>query len=168
MQLDGITLWIFGGVARFKGHLPSAGAELRIALAGPLVSLALGILFLAIALLLPLPDAIDGVLFWLGSINLILLVFNMLPALPLDGGHVLRAALWARRGDFAAATRTASRLGHLFGQILIGWGLLVVILGVQLGGLWLAFIGWFLLMAAEGEAVSAQNAQRSRACASAT
>jgi len=152
MELDGITLWVFGGVARFKGRFPSARAELRIALAGPLVSLVLGAALLALAALAPLPAAVDGVVFWLGYINLILLAFNLLPALPLDGGRVLRAALWARRDDFGSATRAAARLGRLFGQVLIGWGLIVAILGGLIGGIWLAFIGWFVLMAAEGEA----------------
>src|ERR671918_1140621 len=85
MEIDGITLWLFGGVARFKGMFPSAGAELRIAIAGPAVSLALGFLFVAFAAIMSLPEAVDGVAAWLGFINLILLVFNLLPALPLDG-----------------------------------------------------------------------------------
>lgn len=152
MELDGITLWVFGGVAKFRGQFPSAGAELRIAIAGPLVSLALGVAFLALAEVGEWPEEVHSVLFWLGSINLILLAFNLLPALPLDGGRVLRALLWARRGDFGAATRSAARLGRLFGQVLIGWGLLVAIFGGAIGGLWLAFIGWFVLMAAESEA----------------
>lgn len=156
VEIEGITLWIFGGVARFKGRFPSAGAEFRIAIAGPVVSLVLGAVFLAAALAIPLPAAVDGVVFWLGYINLILLAFNLLPALPLDGGRVLRAALWARKGDLGAATRTAARLGRLFGQVLIGWGLLVAIFAGAIGGLWLAFIGWFLLMAAEAEARSAE------------
>jgi Zn-dependent protease len=101
IAIDGIPLWVFGGVARFRGEMPSAGAELRVAVAGPVVSLALGVAFLAAALALPLPAAVDGVVF------LFLLAFNLLPALPLDGGRVLRAALWARRGDFTQATRTA-------------------------------------------------------------
>jgi Zn-dependent protease len=151
IAIEGITLWVFGGVARFRGQIPSAGAELRVAIAGPLVSLALGAAFLAVALALPLPAAVDGVAFWLGQINLYLLAFNLLPALPLDGGRVLRAALWARRRDFAAATRTAGALGRAFGQILIAAGLLLVIFVGAIGGLWLAFIGWFLLAAAEAE-----------------
>jgi Zn-dependent protease len=156
MEIDTITLWIFGGVARFKGMFPSAGAELRIALAGPVVSLVLGVAFLGLASVLSLPAAVDGVVFWLGYINLILLAFNMLPALPLDGGRVLQAGLWARKRDFGAATRTAAGLGRLFGQALIAWGLLVAILGGAIGGLWLAFIGWFLLMAADAEASMAE------------
>lgn len=151
IAIDGITLWVFGGVARFRGQLPSAGAELRVAVAGPLVSLALGLAFLAVALALPLPAAVDGVVFWLGQINLFLLAFNLLPALPLDGGRVLRALLWARKGDFAAATHAAGSLGRGFGQLLIAGGLLLVIFVGAIGGLWLAFIGWFLLAAAEAE-----------------
>lgn len=151
IAIDGITLWVFGGVARFRGRLPSAGAEFRVAVAGPVVSLALGLAFLAVALALPLPATVDGVAFWLGQINLYLLVFNLLPALPLDGGRVLRAVLWARKRDFMAATRTAGGLGRGFGQVLIAGGLLLVIFVGAVGGLWLAFIGWFLLAAAEAE-----------------
>src|SRR5437773_2602626 len=85
MEIDGITLWLFGGVSQFKTRFPSAGAEFRIAIAGPLVSLALGVVFVLIALA-GLPSAVDGVAAWLGYINLTLLVFNLIPALPLDGG----------------------------------------------------------------------------------
>ena len=151
MEIDGITLWVFGGVARFKGEFPSAGAELRIALAGPIVSLLLGVGFLAAALLLALPSSVDGVLFWLGQINLTLLFFNLLPALPLDGGRVLRALLWMKRGDFAAATRTSAALGRRFGQAMVAAGLLLVLFTGTFGGLWLAFIGLFLIGAAEAE-----------------
>jgi Zn-dependent protease/CBS domain-containing protein len=155
MAIDGITLWVFGGVARFRGSFPSAGAEFRIAIAGPLVSLALGALFLAVSLAAPLPSAVDGVVYWLGSINLILLAFNLLPALPLDGGRVLRAALWQVKGDFTTATRTAAALGRLFGQILIAGGIFLALFAASFGGLWLALIGWFLLHAAEAEANAA-------------
>ena len=157
MEIDGITLWVFGGVARFTGRFPSAGAELRIALAGPAVSLVLGVLFLAAALLLPLPSGVDGVTFWLGQINLTLLLFNLLPALPLDGGRVLRALLWRRRGDFAAATRSAARLGRGFGQLMVAGGLVLVLLTGAFSGLWLALIGLFLIGAAEAEASVAQS-----------
>lgn len=152
MQIDGITLWVFGGVARFSGTFPSAGAELRIALAGPAVSLVLGIVFIAVALLIDLPAGVDGVTFWLGQINLTLLVFNLLPALPLDGGRVLRALLWMKRRDFQAATRTAAALGRAFGQLMVAGGLLLVLFTGAFGGLWLALIGLFLLGAAEAEA----------------
>ena len=109
MEIEGITLWLFGGVAKFKGMFPSAGAEFRIAIAGPLVSLvARPRSSSRVALAVRLPEAVDGVAAWLGYINLALLVFNLLPALPLDGGRVLRSALWQARGDFAWATRIAA------------------------------------------------------------
>lgn len=151
VQIDGITLWVFGGVARFSSDLPSARAELRIALAGPAVSLALGVLLLTLAGSLALPDAVDGVVFWLGSVNLVLLAFNMLPAFPLDGGRVARSLLWMRKGDQQAATRSAVALSQGIARVLIGGGLAIVILGGAIGGVWLAFIGWFVLNAAEAE-----------------
>ena len=155
MEIDGITLWVFGGVARFHGRFPSGGAELRIAAAGPLVSLVLGVVFTGLALVLALGPEVDGVLFWVGQINFTLLVFNLLPALPLDGGRILRAILWQRRGDFGSATRTAARLGRFFGQVLIAVGLALLIFQGVFSGAWLAFIGWFLLGAAEAEARAA-------------
>ena len=150
MEIEGITLWLFGGVARFKGMFPSGGAELRIALAGPAVSLFLGLLFLGAAAVLPMPDAVDGVVAWLGRINLILLAFNMLPALPLDGGRVLRALLWLRSGDFMRATSTAGTMGRVFGNGLMILGVLAVFAGAP-GGLWFVAIGFFLSTAAQAE-----------------
>lgn len=155
MAIDGITLWVFGGVARFKGRFPSAGAEFRIAVAGPLVTLVIGTVCLAAAVLVPLPPAVDGTLHWLGYINLVLLVFNLMPAFPLDGGRVLRAALWQRSGDYGEATRSAAALGRGFGQMLIIGGLLLAITGAVIGGFWFVFIGWFVIAAAEAEAAEA-------------
>jgi Zn-dependent protease/CBS domain-containing protein len=151
MEIDGITLWLFGGVAQFKGAFPSAGAEFRIAIAGPLVSLGLGVLFVLLAVL-GLPEALDAVVAWLGYINLSLLVFNLLPALPLDGGRVLRSALWYARGDFAWATHVAADVGRGFGYLFIAGGLFFLIFEGSFSGAWLAFIGWFLLQAATAEA----------------
>lgn len=152
MEIDGITLWLFGGVAKFRGMFPSAGAEFRIAVAGPIVSLALGVLFVLVAWGSALPDAVDAVAAWLGYINLLLLAFNLLPALPLDGGRVLRSALWQARRDFAWATRVAASTGRAFGYALIAIGIFQLIFASSFGGVWLAFIGWFLLEAAGGEA----------------
>jgi CBS domain-containing protein len=122
-----------------------------MAIAGPAVSLAIGVASLAAALTLKLPDAVDGVLFWLGQVNLYLLVFNLIPALPLDGGRVLHAFLWARRRDNASATRTAGALGRAFGQVMIAGGLLLLIFAGDFSGAWFIFLGWFLLAAAEAE-----------------
>ncbi|MDX6628990.1 MAG: hypothetical protein QOH00_1236, partial [Gaiellales bacterium] len=151
MEIDGITLWLFGGVSQFKTRFPSAGAEFRIAVAGPLVSLVLGVGFVLLALA-GLPSAIDGVAAWLGYINLALLVFNLIPALPLDGGRVLRAALWRSRGDLAWATQVASGIGQGFGYLFIALGIGMFIFQGSFSGAWLAFIGWFLLQAAGAEA----------------
>ncbi len=152
MEIDGITLWLFGGVARFKGMFPSAGAEFRIAVAGPLVSLTIGVVFVLVAWAVSLPEAVDGVAAWLGYINLTLLVFNLLPALPLDGGRILRSALWHARGDFARATTISASIGRGFGFLMIGAGLFLFIFESSFSGAWLAFIGWFLLQAAGSEA----------------
>ena len=152
IEIEGINLWLFGGVAQFKGGFPSAGAEFRIAIAGPLVSLALGVLFVVLAVFAGLPNAIDGVVAWLGYTNLILLVFNLLPALPLDGGRVLRATLWHFRGDLQWATWVASGVGRGFGFLFIGLGVFMLIAEGAFSGAWLAFIGWFLLQAATAEA----------------
>jgi CBS domain-containing protein len=130
----------------------SAGAEFRIAIAGPLVSLVLGVLFVLVAAFAGLPDAIDGVVAWLGYTNLILLAFNLLPALPLDGGRVLRSALWYFRGDLQWATWVASGVGRGFGFLLIALGLFMFIVEGAFSGAWLAFVGWFLLQAATAEA----------------
>ena len=152
IEIDGISLWLFGGVARFRGTFPSAGAEFRIAIAGPLVSLVIGLGFVFIAWMLPLPRAFDGIAAWLGFINLFLLAFNLIPALPLDGGRVLRSALWARSGNLAGATRTAASVARVFAFLLIAAGLAELVLLGSFGGVWLAFLGWFLLQAAAGEA----------------
>jgi Zn-dependent protease/predicted transcriptional regulator len=151
IAIEGITLWLFGGVARFKGAFPSAGAEFRVAVAGPLVSLVLGVLFVLLALA-GLPEAVDGVLAWLGFINLMLLAFNLLPALPLDGGRVLRSLLWRRKGDLGQATRIAADVGRGFGYFFIAIGVAMFILQGSFSGAWLAFLGWFLLEAARAEA----------------
>jgi Zn-dependent protease/predicted transcriptional regulator len=151
VEIEGITLWLFGGVAKFKGMFQSAGSEFRIAIAGPLVSLVLGAVFVLLAWKASLPEVADGVAAWLGYINLSLLVFNLLPALPLDGGRVLRSALWAAKGDLGWATRIAARIGRGFGYLFIAGGLGLAIWQSAYSGIWLAFIGWFLLQAAGAE-----------------
>ena len=151
MAIEGITLWLFGGVARFRGMFPSAGAELRIAVAGPLVTLALAVVFLAVAVVPGLPDAVTVVAAWLGVINGAILVFNLLPAFPLDGGRILRSILWSRSGDFARATERAAAAGRAMAYGLIGLGVLMFITLGAFGGVWLSFIGWFLLQAATAE-----------------
>jgi Zn-dependent protease len=152
MEIDGITLWLFGGVARFAGMFPSAGAEFRIAVAGPLVSLALAGGMLGATWLPGLPEQADGVLAWLGIINAALLIFNLIPALPLDGGRMLRAALWAWKGDLQSSTRLAAGAGRVLAVGMIGLGIAMAVLGQGVDGVWLALIGWFVLQAAGAEA----------------
>jgi len=151
IEVDSITLWLFGGVSQFKGRFTSAGAEFRVAVSGPLVSIVLGALFVLIAVA-HLPSSVDGVAAWLGYINLILAVFNLIPASPLDGGRVLHSALWRAKGDFAWATRVASEIGQGFGYLFIALGLIMFIFQGSFSGAWLAFVGWYLLQGAKAEA----------------
>jgi Zn-dependent protease/CBS domain-containing protein len=148
VRIEGITLWLFGGVAKIAGDFPSAGAEFRIAVAGPLVTLVLGIAFLTAAA--PTAGVVREVLLWLGYINVTLLVFNLIPAMPLDGGRALRAWLWARSGNRTAATHTATRVGSWLAIGMIVLGLADAFAG-QYGGIWLALIGWFILEAGRAE-----------------
>jgi Zn-dependent protease len=150
MEIDGITLWLFGGVAAFRGDFPSALAELRIALAGPFVTAVLTVVFAAVAGL-GLPGPVDGVAAWLAVINLVLLVFNLLPALPLDGGRVLHALVWRWKGDRGVATSVGAGTGRALAFVLIAGGFALVVAGAGVSGIWFAFLGWFLLQAATAE-----------------
>ncbi len=154
VEVDGIVLWLFGGVAKLRGDAPSPRADLRIAAVGPMVSLGLGVGFglLAWALVgLGVRGIVVGVLGWLALINIVLAVFNLIPAAPLDGGRILRAILWQLRGDRTSAAVTASRAGRVFGVVLIGLGLAQVVFVPGPGGLWLVLIGWFVTAAAGAE-----------------
>jgi PDZ domain-containing secreted protein/Zn-dependent protease len=158
LPIEGITLWLLGGVARLGGTPPSAGAEFRVAAAGPVITVVAVAVFGAAAVAgdrLGWPDPVQGVADYLTRINAIVLAFNLVPALPLDGGRVLRSWLWHRQGSFVAATRSAARAGQAFGITLIAVGLLDLLAGASLGGIWLAFLGWFLLQAAQAEAMMA-------------
>ena len=151
IEVDSITLWLFGGVSQLNGRFKSPGVEFRVAVSGPLVSIGLGVLFVLIALA-GAPSEVDGVAAWLGYINLLLAAFNLLPAAPLDGGRVLHAILWRAKGDFAWATRVASEVGQGFAYLFIALGLAMFIFEGSFSGAWLAFIGWFLLQGARAEA----------------
>ena len=159
LPIDGITLWLLGGVARMRGNPPSAGSEFRVAICGPVVSLGLAAAFGAAALAgdqLGWPDPLQGVVDYLARFNLLVLGFNLVPALPLDGGRVLRSWLWRRQESFMAATRSAARAGQAFGLTLIAVGLLGFFGGGGFGGIWLVFLGWFMLQAAQAETSMAQ------------
>ncbi|RZU77482.1 Zn-dependent protease [Micromonospora kangleipakensis] len=151
IAVQGITLWLFGGVSELKGEAKDPGAELRIAGIGPLVSLLIGFFFGGIAVVIALAGGgglLLGALSWLAGINVLLAIFNVLPAAPLDGGRLLRAAVWKATGDRTKASVVAARAGWGLGALLIAFGLWRFLTGAGVGGLWLALIGWFLIGAA--------------------
>jgi len=176
--ITSIQLWIFGGMARMDREAETPGTEFRVAIAGPLVTLALVVLLTAggilaggaeefrEAALVESSSGASGVLAmvaWLASINLLVLVFNLLPAFPMDGGRIARAIAWARTGDRGAATRFAAGLGRIFGWFFIGAGLLMAVTGAVLGvfgGIWLALVGMVINGSARG--ASMQTAISSR------
>ncbi|HET8679472.1 MAG TPA: site-2 protease family protein [bacterium] len=152
LPVRSITLFIFGGVAQMTREPRSAGAEFRMAIAGPLTSVAIGFVFVLLARLagrLELSSALRVLFQYLGFINIAVAVFNMLPAFPLDGGRVFRSILWYFTRDMTRATRAASLVGEAFAYVLMGLGLFRVLGGNAVGGLWTLFIGWFLLQAAQ-------------------
>ena len=152
LPMRGITLFLFGGVAEMGEEPPNPKAEFLMAIAGPAASLMLGVVFLGVTFLVHFfawPEPVRGVTMWIGLINLMLVAFNMIPGFPLDGGRVLRSALWRLHGDLRRATRTASRIGAGFGAVLVGLGFLSLLLGEPLGGLWWIFIGLFVRAAAK-------------------
>jgi Zn-dependent protease/CBS domain-containing protein len=154
VTVEGITLWLFGGVAKLDREATSARDELRIALVGPAVSVAVAILHGLLAVGLDAAGAHElavGAFAWLAAINVVLALFNLVPAAPLDGGRVLRAVLWRRWGDPIRSSVVASRAGRAFGYALIVLGLFEFAAGGGVGGLWLVFLGWFLLNAARAE-----------------
>jgi Zn-dependent protease len=160
MEISGITLWVFGGVASFKGMFHSASSEFKIAIAGPIVSLVLGVFFIMVATLTNFPVPVEGIIAWVGWINIFVLIFNMLPALPLDGGRVLRSAIWGATKDFTKSTRIAGAIAKVFGQVMIAGGLLLALLLGDISGLWLTLIGFFLIMAASAETNYAKTQAR--------
>src|SRR6267143_1437565 len=154
VKVDGITLWIFGGVARLTGDASSPGTEARIAIAGPLVSLALAILFGGATFALDVtagPPLVEVGCAWLAGSNALLLLFNLIPAFPLDGGRLLRAWMWRRSGDRYRATSSAAPLGRICAILMIALGLASLFLQGALTGLWLVLLGWFLFSAARSE-----------------
>lgn len=161
--VSGITLFALGGVAKLEQEPNDAGAAARIALAGPAVSVAIGVAGVAGSLLaswLGLPALLVAGIGWLGIINLGMAVFNMIPALPLDGGRTLQAYLWHRRGDRERATISAAALGRFIGWAMIAFGLWQFLNGGA--GLWFAIIGWFVMSSARAEAARARFELRRR------
>ena len=157
-----ISLWLFGGVSQADEPMPGPGAEFRVVLAGPLASAALAVGFLGMtvgARVLGLSTAWVAVPEYLARLNGLLLGFNLVPALPLDGGRLLHALLWWRSGDSATATIYAATAGRVFGAVLVAIGLVSLLAGQDLGGLWFVVLGWFLLQAVRQEVLSARVTQ---------
>ena len=146
-----ITLFLFGGVAQIGAEPPSAIAEFLIASAGPLVSLILAVLFYAVQPLVAGIEPLLGLAKYLAYINLALVLFNLIPGYPLDGGRVFRAIVWAITGNMRRATLIAANVGRLFAFLFIFIGVWQMVSGNFGGGLWIAFIGWFLDTAASAQ-----------------
>lgn len=168
--ISSIQLWIFGGVAQMDRESDSPATEFKVAIAGPLVTLAIVVVLSALgllaggwgefekAILVERDAGISGLIAmvgWLASINALVLVFNLLPAFPMDGGRIVRAIAWWRTGDRTSATRFAANLGRVFAYLFIGAGLLMVFDGNVFGGVWLALIG--MVINGSARAASAQT-----------
>jgi Zn-dependent protease len=168
--ISSIQLWIFGGVAQMDRESDSPATEFKVAIAGPLVTLGIVVVLTAVGLLvggwndfekaiLVERDAgisgLTAMVGWLASINALVLVFNLLPAFPMDGGRIVRAIAWWRSGDRTSATRTAANLGRVFAYLFIGVGLLLVFEGQVFSGIWLALIG--MVINGSARAASAQT-----------
>ncbi len=152
MPIRGITLFLFGGVAELGEEPPSARTEFAMAIAGPLVSVVLAIVFALLAVVGyrgDWPHPVVIVLGYLGAINGLVLAFNLIPAFPLDGGRVLRSILWAVTGNVRRATYWAALGGQVFAWLLIGWGIVRLFAGDWLGGIWIGLVGLFLNSAAQ-------------------
>jgi Zn-dependent protease len=152
IQINGITLFIFGGVAEMKEESPSSKVEFWVAVVGPIASLLLGFGFLKLS---SYGDSLHWnkplvlIFYYLGFMNMLLALFNMVPAFPLDGGRVFRSLMWALKKDYFWATRLAARMGQIFGWILVGLGAIEWVRGSPFGGVWYILIGLFLRQAAQ-------------------
>jgi Zn-dependent protease/CBS domain-containing protein len=148
MEMKGITLFMFGGVAEMPDQPERPGAEFKMAVAGPLASLAIAAVCWGISRAGALPEIAEAIFGYLAMINLVLVIFNLLPAFPLDGGRMLRAAIWHYTHNVRRATRISSGIGVGFGYLLVFLGVLAFISGNVIGGLWYFLIGMFLSNAA--------------------
>lgn len=155
LPVSSITLFALGGVAQIEKEPPDAKTEFWLGIIGPITSMLIGLICLGVSWLLgwtPLsvPDTpILAMLVWLGYINIALAVFNMVPGFPMDGGRVLRSVIWMITGNAVRSTKIASLIGQWMAFTFIIFGLLLFFRGAGFGGLWIAFIGWFLLNAAK-------------------
>lgn len=159
LPVKSITLFALGGVANIEREAADAKTEFWMGIIGPITSAVIGFICLGLAFAFGWSPSSEGMmtastppaamLVWLGYINITLAVFNMIPGFPLDGGRVLRAIVWWKTGDAARSTRIAARVGQFVAILFIVWGIFNFFGGAGFGGLWIAFIGWFLLNAAQ-------------------
>jgi Zn-dependent protease len=158
-----ITLFLLGGVAQIEKEASDAKTEFWMAIVGPFTGGVLGLVLLCLAWVAGwAPRTQPGehgvaLLLWLGFINLGLAAFNMIPGFPLDGGRVLHAILWGSMHDADRSTRAAARVGQVVAVLFIGFGVIEFFQGAGVGGLWLAFIGWFLLQAASASYIQVRS-----------
>jgi Zn-dependent protease len=153
IEVAGITLFMFGGVSQIRQEPRRPSDEFTIAVVGPVTSAVLGMIFLALRNAFSSDSLAHDASDWLGRINLGLALFNLVPGFPLDGGRMLRAAIWGATKDLRRATRVAAFMGSLFAFILVGLGVVdVLFYGRFVEGLWFGLIGWFLLVAARQSA----------------
>jgi Zn-dependent protease len=174
IAITDITLWLFGGVARMARDSDSPATEFKVAIAGPVVTLAIAAVCVGVGLAATGSEFWDvmafeersefsgilAVIAWLASINVIILLFNLLPAFPLDGGRVARAVAWWRTGDRGKATRFAAGLGQGFAYAFIGFGLFLLIQGAVVDGIWFAVLGFLLAQSAKSAAVQTELSSR--------
>jgi Zn-dependent protease/CBS domain-containing protein len=150
LDVSSITLFIFGGVSNLQQEPHSPGEEFAVAVVGPALSLVIGVVCLVLGQALgPAHSIVAAMLVYLGSTNLLLGIFNLIPGFPLDGGRVLRSIIWRVTGNLRTATRWASRIGQVIAYLFILFGVMEFFAGNLLGGIWFGFIGWFLLSAAQ-------------------
>jgi Zn-dependent protease len=175
IQVEGIDLWFFGGIAKLSRDSKSPGEEFKVAAAGPAVTLLIVAVCLGISVLLEGSRAIDVATLssdatttpiellvgFVGSMNAIIFVFNLVPAYPLDGGRIMRALAWKVTSDRSKGTVFAARLGQLFGYAMIGWGAYTYFTrDDSFGGIWWAVLGWLIASSARSAAVGAQVTER--------
>jgi Zn-dependent protease len=171
--VSSIDLWFFGGLAKLTREPRTPGEDFRIAAAGPAVTLAIFGLCCAALVAADVSDVANaltfsfdrasptvGLLAWLGGINLVVLIFNLVPAFPLDGGRITRALAWRITGDPNRGTRFSARLGQAFAYLQMGFGAYLILRGDGFGGIWFLLLGWFLAQAARGAVVSSRFSER--------
>ena len=168
LRVSSITLFALGGVSQIETEAPNAKTEFWVAIVGPLSSLAIGLVCLLLARLsgwtggMKATTPVAAVLLWLGYINLLLAAFNMIPGYPLDGGRVLRAVIWWFNHNIVKATQWAAWAGQTVAFFFILSGLYRFFVGANFGGLWMAFIGWFLLDASRSSFVQVELSEALR------